>query len=102
MTEAYINAIATAVPPHDVHRAFLEFGHSLLSGNERGATLFGRMAERAGIEHRYSHLDVSPDPSPNSPSAYEFYARGNFPSTAARMRLFEMHAPDLGAIAVES
>ena len=29
---AYINRIAVAVPPHDVHRAFLHFAESLLRG----------------------------------------------------------------------
>ncbi len=101
MTEAYINRIATAVPPHDVHRAFVAFGHSLLEANQRKAILFGRMVERAGIERRFSHLDVSPVPNSHSPWAYDFYVRGRFPSTGARMKLFEAHAPELAAAAVE-
>jgi hypothetical protein len=55
MTTAYINRIATAVPPHDVHRAFLEFATSMLAeGTMRN--LFRRMARLSGIEHRYSFL----------------------------------------------
>src|SRR4051812_21248858 len=54
MTSAYINRIATATPPHDVHAAFLGFARSLLA--PRQAALFDRMAERAGIAHRYSIL----------------------------------------------
>jgi len=84
-----------------VHRAFLGFGHVLLEGNERRSVLFDRMAERAGIEHRYSYLDPSPEPSSPWPSAPDFYIRGKFPSTAARMRLFETYAPKLAAMAVE-
>ena len=56
MANTYINRIATAVPPHDVHRAFLAFGHLMFRGDTRRATLFDRMAERSGIEHRYSYL----------------------------------------------
>ena len=43
MTTAFINRIATAVPPHDVHRAFIDFADSLLpEGTTRN--LFRRMA----------------------------------------------------------
>ncbi|RZK95223.1 MAG: type III polyketide synthase, partial [Methylobacterium sp.] len=51
---AHINRIGTAVPAHDVHQAFLVFAESLLP--ERTRRVFGRMAERAGIEHRFSCL----------------------------------------------
>ena len=101
MTEAHINRIATAVPLYDVHQAFLQFGHALLDGNERNSMLFGRMAERAGIEHRYSYLNPAADSDATSTSAYDFYRRGDFPTTAARMRLFESQAPALAAAAVE-
>ena len=101
MTEAYINKIATAVPPHDVHQAFMQFGRSLLEGDERKSILFGRMAERAEIDHRYSYL--SPEPLPDGAEgiyATDFYTRKTFPSTAARMRLFEAQAPALAEKAV--
>src|SRR3954470_24397681 len=86
---AYINRIGTAVPPNDVHQAFIDFAESLLP-DARTRRLFGRMAERAGITHRYSHL--SPNP-PNAPSldVTGFYRRGAFPGTAARMRFYEEH-----------
>ena len=63
--------------------------------------LFGRMAERAGIEHRYSYLNPASHADAGSTWAYDFYQRGNFPTTAARMRLFESQAPALAAAAVE-
>ena len=100
MTEAFINKIATAVPPYDVHAAFLHFAESLLDGDERKLNLFRRLVERADIDHRYSYL------SPDEPKAgvgvagHEFYRRGNFPSTADRMRLFEIHAPQLAETAI--
>jgi predicted naringenin-chalcone synthase len=64
-------------------------------------SLFHRLAERAGIEHRYSDLfPASPEQGIGVPAS-EFYARGNFPSTAARMRVFEAHAPLLAQQAIE-
>ena len=42
---AYLNRIATAVPPHDVHRKFVSFAPTLLS-REQDKKLFARMAER--------------------------------------------------------
>lgn len=55
MTTAHINRIATAVPPHDVHRAFIDFADSMLpDGTVRN--LFRRMARMSAIEHRYSFL----------------------------------------------
>lgn len=99
MTTAYINRIATAVPTHDVHVAFLQFAESLFS-DRRAALLFRRMAERSGIEHRYSVLPPSDLPD-NGSNHTPFYARGDFPDTATRMRRFEQHAPDLAAAAIE-
>ena len=54
---AFINRIATANPPHDVHDTFLRFGRRMLRHDNRRAALFDRMAERSGISHRYSFLD---------------------------------------------
>lgn len=99
MTTAYINRIATAVPTHDVHAAFLQFAQSLFS-DRRAALLFRRMAERSGIEHRFSVLPPSDLPDNGSNHA-PFYARGDFPDTAARMRRFEQRAPELAEAAIE-
>jgi predicted naringenin-chalcone synthase len=100
MTQAFINRIATAVPPHDVHDAFLRFGRQMLAGDNRRAALFARMSERAGMAHRYSFLK----PAAHSSDVLDeqgFYRLGNFPGTAARMRFFEEHAPALAQAAVE-
>jgi predicted naringenin-chalcone synthase len=101
VTTAYINRIATAVPTHDVHDAFLSFARSLLEGDRRGLLLFRRMAERSGIEHRYSSLAPASDPTGEAIDAEAFYTRGNFPDVAARMRAFEARAPALAAAAIE-
>src|SRR3954452_25056006 len=97
---AYINRIGTAVPPNDVHQAFIDFAESLLP-DARARRLFARMAERAGIAHRYSHL--RPD-APNAPSLDDtgFYRRGAFPSTQARMRLYEEQATALALRAIHA
>jgi alpha-pyrone synthase len=98
MVLAYLNRIGTAVPPHDVHRKFVASA-PLLLGEPRLLRLFERMAERAGIEHRYSFLEPSPDP--NLFDAGGFYQKGRFPDTATRMRFFEDHAFRLARQALE-
>ena len=100
MTTAFINRIATAVPPHDVHEAFLRFARAQFAGDRRAALLFRRMTERSGIEHRYSCLSPAALPKETG-GGDEFYRRGDFPNTAARMRMFETHAPPLAATAVD-
>lgn len=100
MTTAFINRIATAVPPHDVHDAFLRYAQAQLAGDRRATLLFQRMAERSGIEHRYSCLPPAAIPEAAGGGG-EFYRQGNFPNTAARMRMFETHAPALAATAID-
>lgn len=93
MTFAYINQIGTAVPPHDVHAAFVGFTQN---GWPEGKTraLFTRMAQRSGIEHRFSILPKDGLVEADAPQP-GFYRRGAYPGTAARMRMYEEHAPDL-------
>ena len=96
---AYINRIGTAVPPNDVHAPFVAFARTLLP-DERGRTVFDRMAERSGIAHRFSFF------RPGRLEAGEvdadgFFARGEFPSTAARMRRYEAWALPLALAAIE-
>ena len=100
LTEAYINRVATAVPPFDMHEPFLEFAQTLFPDNRRVA-LFKRMAMLSGIEHRYSVLSEGQDPDGVAVDAYDFYKRGDFPDTGARMRLFEQYSPALAQQAVE-
>src|SRR4051794_30291959 len=98
VTTAYVNRIAIAVPPHDVHDAFQQFAKSLLNGH---SAVFDRMAKKSGIEHRYSFLAPSGDPQGPVIDREGFYVRGSFPSTADRMRYFEAHASELAAAAIE-
>ena len=93
MPEAFINRIATANPPHDVHATFLRFGQRMLKGDNRRAALFDRMADRSGISHRYSFLE--PGAQDAVVDAEGFYRLGAFPDTAVRMKKFEACAPGL-------
>ncbi len=97
MTTAYLNRIATAVPDHDVHPAFVAFADSLLDDapDRRAQPLFRRMATRSAIDHRYSVLAPNEASTEFWVNAHEFYKRGAFPHTADRMGIFETFAPVL-------
>ena len=99
MSQAFINRIATAAPPHDVHETFLRFGQLMLRDDKRKLALFNRMAERSGIAHRYSF--VKPDPGGAVVDTEGFYRPGAFPDTATRMKKFEACAPGLAVEAAE-
>src|ERR1039457_2305000 len=96
MTDAFINRIATALPPHDVHEEFIDFARRMLKGDSRRLALFNRMAERSGISHRHSIFEPE-----GAGDAAHFYRPGAFPGTGARMKLFEKFAPDLATDAAE-
>jgi alpha-pyrone synthase len=95
---AFLNRIGTAVPPHQVHDKFVAYAPLLLPA-VRERRLFERMAEKSGIERRWSFLEPSPDPARLDDLG--FYCAGAFPSTARRMRFFEDHAFRLARDAVE-
>jgi alpha-pyrone synthase len=92
LTTAYLNAIGTAVPAHEVHRKFVDYAPRLLK-SPRDVRLFARMAERAAIDRRYSV--IAPHPSPERLDQADLFRPGAFPNTGARMALYERHAPDL-------
>ncbi len=99
MTTAYINRIATSVPPHDVHRAFIDFAETLLpEGTER--SLFRRMVRMSAIEHRYSFLQPISTTAGEWNDAAGLYVPGDFPPTARRMEAFERFAPQLARCAL--
>ena len=97
MTQAYLNRIATAVPDHDVHQAFVAFAdHLLTTGPEpRTRALFNRMATRSGITHRYSILAPNQASTEFHLNAHDFYRNGEFPHTTQRMKAYEEFAPVL-------
>ncbi len=101
MTQAWLNRIGTAVPPHDIHAAFIDFGSDTLADWHK-RMLFDRMAKMAEIEHRYAIIEPGPKPRDKVLDRAGFYRRGAFPSTAARMALYEPHALQLAMQAVRT
>ena len=101
MTQAWLNRIGTAVPPHDVHAAFVEFAGDTIEDPHKRA-LFDRMVTLSDIEHRYSVLEAGPRPRDVVLDTAGFYRRGAFPTTAARMAVYEPHALDLAMQAVRT
>ena len=97
--DAWINRIGTATPPHDVHAAFLAFAKGQLDPRPRA--LFDRMAERSGIDHRWSVLRPG-EGGESGVDADGFYVPGRFPPTGARMDLYAAQAPGLAQQAVEA
>jgi predicted naringenin-chalcone synthase len=100
MTTAFINRIATAVPPHDVHTAFIDFAKGMVpEGTTRN--LFRRMARLSGIEHRYSFVQPISTEDGIWKDVEQVYDPGNFPITARRMKFFEKFAPQLAHDALD-
>ncbi|HEV2600184.1 type III polyketide synthase [Sphingopyxis sp.] len=93
-----LNALATAVPGHDIHRAFIDWATPRIA-DERTRAIFTRMAARSGIEHRWSVLPPTPDGgSPVAPGG--FYDVPGLPPTSARMTAYAHHAPALAMEAI--
>ena len=99
MAIAHINGIGTAVPEHDIHQSINAMMRTMLP-DQRTRQVFDRMAERSGIGHRYSFLCVDRRADEQEGGVGGFYPRGNFPSTSARMALYETEALRLAIRAV--
>ncbi len=95
---AFINRIGTATPAHDIHAAFVAYAGATLP-DEKSRALFNRMASRAGIAHRFSHLRPG-DPASGDVDADGFYRNGCFPGTAARMAAYGPQALTLALAAI--
>jgi predicted naringenin-chalcone synthase len=98
MTVAHVQAIGTAVPPHQVHDAFVAYVRSTLEPREQ--RLFDRMVGRAGIERRFSFIEPEVLPDGRITDTRRFYGFGEWPSTGARMEAYERHAPGLALQAI--
>lgn len=101
LPHAYLNRIATAVPPNEIHRFFLEFATSQLGGDPRRQGVFKRMADRGGIENRFSSIVPGADPEGEALDVAGVFRRGAFPGTARRMEMFEANASTLAVEAVD-
>ena len=96
---AYLHAVGTAVPGHDIHQAFIAWARTRVAPER--LKLFDRMAQRAGIGHRWSVLPIGHGgASPVDPGG--FYAKDILPGTAARMTIYADAAPDLALLAIEA
>ena len=100
MIQAHLQRIATAVPDHDIHQNFVDFAGEMLD-DPRARSIFQRLVAKSDIRHRYSCLRNGGTNQNFAADAYTFYARGDFPSTAARMRVFEAAAPLLAKRALD-
>ena len=89
----FINAVAGAVPGHDVHRLFIDWAQQQVE-DPRLRKLFMRMADRSGIEHRWSVL-----PEVTDGGRPLFYEQGS-PGTSKRMKVYEKEAPELALKAI--
>jgi predicted naringenin-chalcone synthase len=94
-TVARINAISGAIPATDVDHDYRQWAQEQLS-DPREARLFGRMAERSGIDHRWSVLGDEAGLEPG-----RFYTRDTQPTTAERMALYSREAPRLALQAID-
>ena len=92
MAGVYLRRIGTAVPEHDIHDKFIAFATEMLE-DRRARSIFQRIAAKSEIHHRYSCLTDEPARSDAAMDAFSFYAGGQFPSTAQRMKVFEQSAP---------
>jgi alpha-pyrone synthase len=94
---AYLNAVAGAVPDHDIHDAYIDWaGRRIADPRERA--LFARMAERAGIRHRWSVLP--PTSVGGSPVDEGGFYAGAIPTTGERMRVYAETAAPLALAAI--
>ncbi len=96
---AHVNRISTAVPGHDVHRAFEHFVGSLLEGRRESA-IFRRLAGRSGIERRFSSFQPVENPDGFVADTEGFYSPGAFPPTSRRMARYAEVAPGLAGEAI--
>ncbi|MDX3900587.1 MAG: type III polyketide synthase [Sphingobium sp.] len=90
---AYLHAVGTAVPDTDIHRCFIDWAARRIA-DDRERALFARMAERSGIDHRWSVL--------RAPVGEGGFYSASWPSTARRMDVYGEAAPDLAARAVRA
>jgi alpha-pyrone synthase len=95
---AYLNAVAGVVPEHDVHQLFVDWAEAKIE-DPRLRKLFLRMAERSGIEHRWSVLPPAPGGLPHDRPG-GFY-HGAMPATSTRMECYAEAAPELALRAIE-
>lgn len=97
MTHAYLNEIGIAVPANESQQEFLATLDTWIP-NAEVVNKLRLIAKRSGIERRHTVLtDVI-----GTPGSGAFYEAGNFPGTAARMKVYQQEAPKLAVQAARS
>jgi predicted naringenin-chalcone synthase len=99
-TTAYVNRIGTATPQHDVHEAFVRTAEAGIA-DPRKQRLFRKMVERAGIEHRYSHMRPVVGASGVVSDGSGLYELGAVTPTSRRMARYGEVAPDFALQALD-
>jgi predicted naringenin-chalcone synthase len=94
---AYLNAVAGVVPEHDVHQLFIDWAAGQVE-DPRLRKVFMRMADRSGIDHRWSVLEPAPGGLPHDHPG-GFY-HGAMPATSTRMQRYAAEAPELALRAI--
>jgi len=94
---AFLNRVACAHPPHDVHDLFVDWASAQIADG-RARALFARMAERAGIGYRWSVLGSD---AYRRPDGLAFYGPDARISTGERMAVYASEAPGLALAAIE-
>ncbi len=95
---AYVNAVAGVVPAHDVHDLFIEWAESQIE-DPRTRKLFRRMADRSGIDHRWSVLPPAPGGRPHNQQGGYYHPA--MPPTSSRMERYASEAPELALRAID-
>jgi alpha-pyrone synthase len=93
---AYLNCVAGAHPPHQVHELFVDWATAQID-DPRTARLFARMAERSGIERRWSVLGGE---AYRRSDGLAFYGQGAANPTGERMAVYAREAPGLALDAI--
>ena len=94
---AYLNRVAGAHPPHEVHGLFVDWASAQIA-DERARRLFARMAKRSGIGKRWSVLGGE---AYRRSDGLDFYGPDARISTGARMAVYAREAPGLALAAID-
>jgi len=97
MTPAYLNKIGTAVPANESQQEFLATLATWLP-DPAVVNKLRLIAKRSGIERRHTVLTNVIGPAGSG----AFYEIGNFPGTAARMKVYQQEAPRLAGQAARA
>lgn len=94
--QAFLNRVAAVHPSHQVHELFVDWATAQID-DPRTARLFARMAERSGIERRWSVLGAE---EYRRDEGIAFYGREAANPTAERMAVYAAEAPGLALEAI--